>query len=169
MILLLQSVISTQAYYEFGAGYFKKALTLAVYVGMLLGALFWGFSSDIVGRRLAFNVTLAIASIAALIGGAVNNWVALSLMIALVGFGAGGNLILDTAVFLEYIPGKYQYLITLMALFWGLGQAVVALFALAFLGKKTTWVLFQPSGDHEQLGCAVGRVRIISLLTHSRG
>lgn len=45
----------------------------------------------------------------------------------------GGNLVLDTAVFLEYIPSKEQWLVTLMAAWWGLGQLIAGLFAWAFL------------------------------------
>ncbi|KAJ1561164.1 hypothetical protein HK405_004739 [Cladochytrium tenue] len=133
MVLLVQSVIATPAYTEFGSEGFKKALTIAVYVGMLAGAIFWGFSADIIGRRLAFNVTLLLASIATIIAGAMPNWPALATMVAIIGFSAGGNLILDTAIFLEYLPHKHQYMVTLMALFWGIGQAIVAIAALGFL------------------------------------
>ena len=48
-------------------------------------------------------------------------------------FGAGGNLVLDTAVFLEYLPSKHQWLLTLMAAWWGVGQLVAGLFAWAYL------------------------------------
>lgn len=41
LILLCQSVIATHALDEFGVGY-SRALTVAVYSGMLTGALFWG-------------------------------------------------------------------------------------------------------------------------------
>lgn len=89
---------------------------------MLVGALFWGLSADVIGRRFAFNVSLMICSIFAIVAGASPNWIVLGLFVCLSAFGAGGNLVLDTAVFLEYLPSKYQWLLTAMASWWGLGQ-----------------------------------------------
>jgi hypothetical protein len=43
-------------------------------------------------------------------------------------FGAGGNLVLDTAIFLEYLPSNKQWLLTLMATWWGLAYVIVATF-----------------------------------------
>jgi MFS family permease len=118
LLLLIQSIIATYAANEFNPGY-PKGLTIAVYVGMLVGALFWGLSADIIGRKFAFNVSLIISSIFAIVAGAAPNWEVLGLFVCLSAFGAGGNLVLDTAVFLEFLPSKQQWLLTLMALWWG--------------------------------------------------
>ncbi|KAL5318397.1 hypothetical protein ACEPPN_013457 [Leptodophora sp. 'Broadleaf-Isolate-01'] len=110
-LLLLQSIIATQAGYEFNPSY-PRALTIAVYVGMLFGALFWGLSADIIGRRFAFNVSLFICSFFTIICGAAPNWIALATFIAFLGFGGGGNLIMDTTVFIEYLPSNKQWVLT---------------------------------------------------------
>lgn len=120
---------------EFGERGYERALTVAVYVGMLTGAVFWGLTADIVGRRYAFNISLFICSAAAIIAGAMPNWGALGFWIALLGFGGGGNLILDTTVFLEYLPGDKQWVLTLLACWWGFGQAITGFIAWGFLGK----------------------------------
>lgn len=86
---------------------------------MLVGALFWGMSADIIGRRFAFNASLFVSSIFTIVAGASPNWIVLGLFTCLSAFGAGGNLVLDTAVFLEYLPSQDQWLITLMAAWWG--------------------------------------------------
>jgi MFS family permease len=65
LILLIQSVIAAQATLEFNPSY-QNGLTIAAYVGMLTGALFWGLSADIIGRKTAFNVSLLICSIFAI-------------------------------------------------------------------------------------------------------
>jgi MFS family permease len=117
-MLLIQSIIATQAAAEFHPGW-SKGLTAAVYVGMLVGALFWGLSADIIGRKFAFNFSLLFCSIFAIIAGASPNWIVLGLFACLSAFGSGGNLVLDTAVFLEFLPGKQQWLITMMAAWWG--------------------------------------------------
>ncbi|KAJ6114378.1 hypothetical protein N7486_000156 [Penicillium sp. IBT 16267x] len=132
LILLIQSIISGQAILEFQPG-FKTGLTMAVYVGMLVGAIFWGFSADIIGRRFAFNFSLFVSAVFTIVAGASPSWTVLGLFICLSAFGAGGNLVLDTTVFLEYLPSKNQWLLTLMAAWWGLGQLIAGLFAWAFL------------------------------------
>lgn len=55
--------------------------------------------------------------------GSSPNWIVLGLWVSLAGFCSGGNLVLDTAVFLEYLPSKEQYLVTTMACWWGAGMA----------------------------------------------
>jgi MFS family permease len=132
LLLLVQSIIATNAANEFHPGY-PKGLTIAVYVGMLVGALFWGLSADIIGRRFAFNFSLLISSIFAIVCGAAPNWIVLGLFVSLSAFGSGGNLVLDTAVFLEFLPSQKQWLLTLMAAWWGVGQLIAGLFAWAFL------------------------------------
>jgi len=131
-ILLVQSIIATSAANEFAPS-FPYGMTIAVYVGMLVGALFWGLSADIIGRKYAFNISLMISSIFCLVAGASPNWIVLGLFVSLAAFGSGGNLVLDTAVFLEYLPSQKQWLLTLMAAWWGAGQLVAGLFAWAFL------------------------------------
>lgn len=128
LIILLQSIIAGQAAKEFNPAY-PKALTIAVYVGMFIGALFWGISADVIGRRFAFNTSLFICSIAGIVSGAAPNWISLAFFISLVGFGGGGNLVLDTTVFLEYLPSSKQWVLTWLAAWWGLGSTVAGLVA----------------------------------------
>jgi MFS family permease len=98
LILLIQSIIARQAALEFNPGY-------------------------PIGRKIAFNVSLIICSIFAIVAGASPNWEVLGLFVCLSAFGAGGNLVLDTAVFLEYLPGNRQWMLTLMAAWWGTYRA----------------------------------------------
>nr|POE51668.1 putative mfs-type transporter pb1e7.08c [Quercus suber] len=132
LILLIQSIIAMNAGYEFNPG-FPYGLTIAVYVGMLVGALFWGLSADVIGRKYAFNISLLLSSIFCIVAGASPNWIVLGLFVSLAAFGSGGNLVLDTTVFLEYLPSQNQWLLTLMAAWWGVGQLVAGLLAWAFL------------------------------------
>lgn len=126
LILLIQSIIATYAGYEFEPS-LANGMTIAVYTGMLIGALFWGLSADVIGRKHAFNYSLLISSIFTIVAGASPNWIVLGLFVCLSAFGAGGNLVLDTAVFLEYLPSKYRWLLTLMAAWWGVGQLVAGM------------------------------------------
>ncbi len=47
-------------------------------------------------------------------------------MIALTGFGVGGNLPVDGALFLEFLPGKSQWLLTLLSVSGGLAISLPA-------------------------------------------
>ncbi|KAL3293295.1 synaptic vesicle transporter SV2 (major facilitator superfamily), partial [Colletotrichum asianum] len=82
-----------------------------------------GFGVDIIGRRHAFNVSLVVCSVSCIITDAVPNWESLGFFIAILGFGAGSNLIMDTAVFLKYLSSNKQWLLTALAfagfLAWG--------------------------------------------------
>ena len=80
--------------------------------------------SDIIGRRIAWNATLVISGIFGVAAGAAPTFVIFCAMIACIGFGVGGNLPVDGALFLEFLPGSHQYLLTLMSLFWAIGQVV---------------------------------------------
>jgi len=148
LILLLQSIVATQAIYEFNPAY-TRALTISVYVGMLLGALFWGLGADIIGRRYAFNISLFICSIFGIAAGAAPNWISLCFFIAMVGFGGGGNLILDTTVFLEFLPSQKQWVLTWLAAWWGLGQTIAGLIGWAFFGKCQISPLLSSETDTE--------------------
>ncbi|RDA86449.1 hypothetical protein CP532_3617 [Ophiocordyceps camponoti-leonardi (nom. inval.)] len=133
MILNFQSIVSEQAYRELGHDGYRNALTIAVYCGMLSGAIFWGSFADIIGRKIAFNLTLFMCAACCAIAGAMPNWPSLGLFIALLGFGGGGNLILDSVVFLEYLPSSKQWLLTALACWWGLGQAIASAIGWCFL------------------------------------
>lgn len=138
MILLFQSIIAGPAYKEFKNDGYENALTVAAYCGMLSGALFWGFGADIIGRKHAFNISLFMCSVCCIVAGAMPSWPTLALFIALLGFGGGGNLIMDTTVFLEYLPGNKQWLLTFLACWWGVGQAVTGFLGWGFLAP-TKW------------------------------
>nr|AGL07731.1 hypothetical protein [Lentinula edodes]AGL08113.1 hypothetical protein [Lentinula edodes] len=104
-------------------------LSLAANIGLFVGAVIWSFGCDIWGRRWSFNLTLLIAGVFGLAAGGSQNFVTLASLIATLGVGVGGNLPVDSAVFLDLVPGTHQYLLTVMSVWWCLGQLVVSLLA----------------------------------------
>ncbi len=82
-----------------------------------------------IGRKYAFNITLLWCAIFGTVAGVSPNYLAVCIFVGLMAFGGGGNLILDTAVYLEFLPGKYQWSLTFMAAWWGVGQMVASLVA----------------------------------------
>ncbi|KAM0165345.1 hypothetical protein ACHAPG_000013 [Botrytis cinerea] len=112
-------------------------LTLAQNIGLLAGAMFWGFGCDVFGRRLAFNATLGITAVFGLIAAGSPNFAAIGCFAALWSFGVGGNLPVDSAVFLEFLPGSHQYLLTVLSVDWAVAQVIANLIAWPLLGNLT--------------------------------
>ncbi|TFY83919.1 hypothetical protein EWM64_g95 [Hericium alpestre] len=109
--------------------------TLALYAGLILGASTWGILADVIGRKLSFNITLFLAGVFGIASGGANNFTAVSALIACVGFGVGGNLPVDGAIFLEHVPWSHQWLLTLLSVWWALGQLFGSLVAWPFISN----------------------------------
>ncbi len=99
----------------------------AIFIGMLVGAWFWGTITDYVGRKIGFQLTVLIDSVFGFLSALSPGYVWLLLLRAVTGFGVGGTLPVDFAVFSEYLPKRNQgsYLVLLEA-FWAMGTIVVA-------------------------------------------
>ncbi|KAK0728481.1 major facilitator superfamily domain-containing protein [Lasiosphaeria miniovina] len=109
--------------------------TSALFLGLCLGSFFWGFGSDIMGRRFAFNTTLLITSVFGIASAWASSWGGVCLMYATLGFGVGGNLPVDGALFLEFLPDASSSLLTLLSVWWPIGQLVSSLFAWFFIAN----------------------------------
>jgi MFS family permease len=138
MAALAQSVVARNAYRGFGSTGYSTALTMSLYVGMVVGSVFFGFLSDTIGRRLAFNMSLFICSIATLVAGAMPNWASLAFFCSLIGFGAAGGVVMDPTIFLEFLPHKQRWLLTFLGLWFGIGQLLLSFIAWGFLGECHT-------------------------------
>ena len=78
----------------------------STFLGMLLGAWFWGTVSDRIGRRTGFQITIAIFAAAGLASAFAPSVLWLAALRALTGFGLGGALPLDFSLFAEYLPRR---------------------------------------------------------------
>lgn len=112
-------------------------LTLAQNIGLLFGAAFWGFGCDIFGRKWGFNLTLGLTAFWGLIAASANNFTAIGAFAALWSFGVGGNLPVDSAIFLEFLPASHQYLLTVLSIDWAIAQVITNLVAWPLLGNFT--------------------------------
>ncbi|KAI5377699.1 hypothetical protein J4E82_003442 [Alternaria postmessia] len=134
--LWLQGVALTlpQLSAEFGVSETEvRYTTLSLFLGLCIGASFWGTASDIVGRRLAFNFTLFLAGVFGLASGGGPNWIGTCALYACIGLGVGGNLPVDGALFLEFLPQTSGNLLTLLSVFWPVGNLIASLLAWAFI------------------------------------
>ncbi|MDC6274580.1 MFS transporter, partial [Lacticaseibacillus paracasei] len=114
-----------------GGGY--PIATEIFYAGLLTGSIVFGFGADLIGRKLAFNMSLLLSSAFGFFIGGTSSYAMYCIFLFLSTLAAGGNLATDVAVFLEFLPSKYQYLNTTMAAWWGVGQTIANLIAWRFL------------------------------------
>jgi len=113
---------------------------------MMFGALFWGVLSDTHGRKQAFNWTLAVTTFFGVIASFAQSFSQLCFMLLLLGFGVGGNMPVDGALFLEFIPKEHQYLLTFMSVFFSFG---------AVLSSVLAYFILPPNSCSEHKSCDV--------------
>ncbi|KAM5449844.1 hypothetical protein MaudCBS49596_004606 [Microsporum audouinii] len=111
--------------------------TCALFIGLCLGSVIWGTASDIIGRRLAFNMTLFLCGVFGLAVGGSPTWIGVCAMFACLGLGVGGNLPVDGALFLEFLPFASGNLLTMLSVWWPVGQLVASLIAWGLVPRYT--------------------------------
>ncbi|CAE6423053.1 unnamed protein product [Rhizoctonia solani] len=127
--------------------------TLSLYAGLIVGATTWGILADVIGRRLSWNITLFLSGVFGIAAGASHNFVTLGSLVACLGFGIGGNLPVDGALFLEFIPGSHQWLLTLLSAWWSFGQLAASLIAWGFISRYSCISdISQPCPKNENQG-----------------
>ncbi|KAK5814460.1 major facilitator superfamily domain-containing protein [Linnemannia elongata] len=102
-------------------------LSSSMFVGMMFGAMFWGTLSDVYGRKQAFNFTLIVTTVFGIGASFANSYWLLCLLILGLGFGVGGNMPVDGALFLEFTPKKNQYLLTFLSIFFSFGAVATSI------------------------------------------
>jgi MFS family permease len=133
---IVTSLIFTPVTNEFSPSR-PPLLTLSQNIGLLAGALFWGFGCDVFGRKWAFNLTLGITAVFGMVAAGAPNFPAIGVFAALWSFGVGGNLPVDSAIYLEFLPASHQYLLTVLSVAWAIAQVVATLVAWPLLGNLT--------------------------------
>ncbi|KPM36463.1 hypothetical protein AK830_g10130 [Neonectria ditissima] len=109
--------------------------TSALFVGLSAGSFFWGIGSDFLGRRIAFNSTLLITSVFGIMAAYAQSWSSVCLLFGALGFGVGGSLPVDGALFLEFLPDASSALLTLLSVWWPIGQLASSLAAWFFIAR----------------------------------
>ncbi|EAU32826.1 conserved hypothetical protein [Aspergillus terreus NIH2624] len=111
----------------------SRFATCALFVGLIIGASFWGIASDAIGRRPAFNMTLFLCGTFGLAAGGGSSWVGTCALYSCLGLGVGGNLPVDAAVFLECLPPDSASLLSGLATWWSVGTLIASMLAWAYI------------------------------------
>ena len=110
-------------------------------IGAILGAAFWGWMADKIGRRPVFNLTILNFSLAtgALYFTPDHGWIFLMLFRTLVGFGVGGLYCVDLPLVQEFMPAsKRGFIGGLVTSFIPIGVMIGSLFA-GYLTPEIGW------------------------------
>ncbi|KIY46937.1 MFS general substrate transporter [Fistulina hepatica ATCC 64428] len=107
--------------------------TLAFFIGTVAGSAVWGLLTDLIGRKIAFKTTLFLAGTFGIATGASPSFAAFGCLAACLGFGIGGNLLVDGALYLEHVPQSHQWTLTLLSGWWALGQVLSSGVAWGFI------------------------------------
>ena len=148
---IVTSLVLTPITNEFDVS-LPPLLTLAQNIGLLAGAVFWGFGCDVFGRKWGFNLTLGITAVWGMIAAGAPTFAAAGVFAALWSFGVGGNLPVDSAIFLEFLPASHQYLLTVLSVDWAFAQVVATLVAWPLLGDLTCSQTEKPCLKSENMG-----------------
>ncbi|KAI8983735.1 major facilitator superfamily domain-containing protein [Pilobolus umbonatus] len=103
------------------------SVSSSLFIGMTLGAFFWGFYSDRHGRKTPYIFTLLVAAIFGTLASLTTNFISLCICLLFLGFGIGGNIPNDGTLYLEFLPEEYHYLLTFMSVFFSLGAVLASL------------------------------------------
>ncbi|KAI7897103.1 major facilitator superfamily domain-containing protein [Mucor mucedo] len=102
-------------------------LSSSLFAGMTVGAFFWGSYSDTKGRKLPYTMTLVITSVFGLLSSFTYDFASLCFTLFFLGFGVGGNMPTDGALYLEFLPKEYHYLLTFMSVFFSFGAVLASI------------------------------------------
>lgn len=121
-------LISSAIYQEMGVADDDTGTIFAVAnAGLALGALTFGLMVDVIGRKLAFNLTCLITSVFGLLLAAPkNNYAAICGIYFLASLGLGGNIPIDATIALEFLPQNRRFLVALLSMWQPVGVAIAS-------------------------------------------
>jgi len=110
-------------------------------IGAILGAMFWGWMADRIGRRKVFIATVLNFSIATFVLCFTpdNGWIYLTLFRLFVGFGVGGLYCVDLPLVQEFMPSSKRGIVGgLVTVFIPVGIGIGAVLG-GFLAPAIGW------------------------------
>ncbi|MCL5263960.1 MAG: MFS transporter [Chloroflexi bacterium] len=109
-------------------------------LGMFLGAALSGTIADRYGRKLAFQLTLLIYSVATGLSALASGFLMLLGLRFIVGFGLGGELPVASTMISEFAPAKDRgRMLVLLESFWAYGWVLAALVGYLVIPQAGGW------------------------------
>lgn len=99
----------------------------SLFAGMGIGALFWGWLADRVGRSSVFTSALIVSIAGSMVLALSFTLPWLCLSSAILGIGVGGHIVVDTMLFYEFVPRTHAHWLGWLNFFFPVGSALAAL------------------------------------------
>mmetsp|Transcript_58088 Transcript_58088/g.138184 ORF Transcript_58088/g.138184 Transcript_58088/m.138184 type:complete len:495 (+) Transcript_58088:71-1555(+) len=110
--------------------YQLSMIPMLVGIGSIVGELLWGPIADYIGRAYVFVLTTFLVVIFGIASALAPNIWWFAILRTMVGFGYGGNISVDFALFSEFLPLESRGVrLFQMGLFWPVGQIICCLLA----------------------------------------
>ncbi|KAI8942888.1 hypothetical protein NX059_000928 [Plenodomus lindquistii] len=121
-------LISSAIYQEMGVADDDTGTIFAIAnAGLAVGALTFGLMVDVIGRKLAFNLTCLITSVFGLLLAAPKyNYAAICGIYFLASLGLGGNIPIDATIALEFLPQNRRFLVALLSMWQPIGVTIAS-------------------------------------------
>eukprot|EP01062_Namystynia_karyoxenos_P023307 TRINITY_DN19003_c0_g1_i1.p1 TRINITY_DN19003_c0_g1~~TRINITY_DN19003_c0_g1_i1.p1 ORF type:complete len:609 (+),score=158.22 TRINITY_DN19003_c0_g1_i1:176-2002(+) len=120
----------------------KASITTVVFIGMGIGAPFWGWFDDKYGRKKGYFLCVVVTAVAGLASAASPGYWMLLLCRGWVGFGASGSHVCVT-LFSEFLPTRWRaFGVLMVGVFWAVGallEAGLAFATMPNLPHDTGW------------------------------
>lgn len=117
----------------------------AISIGMLIGAVLLGKSSDIVGRKISMLICLIIIAVFGFASAFAPSMPTMAALQLLLGVGYGGNIVISTTYLCEFMPKNVRGVaLTIVAFFFGVGGIVcvaLAMYLIPILGWRKMLML----------------------------
>jgi len=141
MVMLSTGIFMNEMNAEWDLGDAETGVIGTVSVlGILMGTCTFGYLSDRLGRSYIFKRTLIISATASFVlAFAVNYAMALVLMVV-VGFGVGGDIVVAGTAFTEFCPTNKRWTLALLAVTWNFGSCISAGLAWLMVGVGVKFV-----------------------------
>ncbi|RKP13317.1 major facilitator superfamily domain-containing protein [Piptocephalis cylindrospora] len=143
-------------------GFFSTALS----AGLLIGAVSWGVIADKKGKRLAYLLYCGLTALFGSLVAVAPTYPLLLVSLFPLGFSLSGAVPVDGAFLAEFLPTSRRRMITVLAMFFALGDMIAFSLALSILPRIRCSV----TGEDAMTACTLiqrngWRVLVISLTT----
>ena len=139
MVLLSFLAPATSCHWDLTASE-AALLTSVVFVGMLVGAVFWGVFNDHFGRKLGYGLSTVLVFSLGVAAAFSPNYGTLLAIRCGVGFGLGGSHVAVT-ILSEWLPAAHRAsFVILMQVSWAFGTAAEGILAWIIMPNAPAWL-----------------------------
>ncbi|KAI9022104.1 major facilitator superfamily domain-containing protein [Hyaloraphidium curvatum] len=125
---------------QFGVSSAASGLMITLFnLGAAVGEIIWSFFAALKGRRITFGLTLGLCGASGILMAVMPNFALVCIAVVLLGMSYGGNVAVDTCLFLEWVPRVHGSKLSYMNMLFTCGSVVPSVLAWALLPLETAW------------------------------